>query len=102
MIVVVCHLHGQISRITFWANGKRNPCVDDPFIFCTKSVLFTEKRLRKRENGIKGTCKKNENEFLFGTFRLAKRDYLVRRSIAPENFPLKRPSEPIILQGSDQ
>ena len=32
-----------------------------------------------------------ENEFPFGTFRPKKQDYLFRCSVAPGNFPSKRP-----------
>ena len=34
-----------------------------------------------------------EHEFPFGTFRPEKQDYLVRRSVAPGNFPLEQPEK---------
>ena len=55
-----------------------------------KSVPFTEKRPRRPEYGIKHGYEEMKHDFPWGTFSPEKQDYLFRRSIAPERFPLER------------
>ena len=55
-----------------------------------KSVPFTEKRPIKPEYGIKHGSEEMEHDFPSGTFSPEKQDYLFRRSIATERFPLER------------
>ena len=94
--MVVFYLHGQTGRFTVWANGKQNsglvnfiPELRLPFVQI--GSIHLKKRPRKPGTGIKESSEEMEHEFLFETFRPWKQDYLFRRSVAPENFPLKRP-----------
>jgi len=56
------------------------------FTTCRKSVPFTEKLPRKPETGIKVGFEEMEHEFPFGTSRPEKPEYVLRFSVAPENF----------------
>ena len=56
-------------------------------------IPFTGKRPRRPETGIKDDFEEIEHEVLFGISRPEKQDYLYRCSVAPGNFPLKRPKE---------
>ena len=60
-------------------------------LFVQISFSFSEKRPRRREDGVKDDFEKMEHEFPFGTFRPEKQDYLFRCSVALGNLPLKRP-----------
>ena len=55
-----------------------------------KSFPFTEKRPRRSEYGIKHGSEEIEHDFPLGTYSPEKQDYLFRRFIAPESFPLER------------
>ena len=55
-----------------------------------KSVLFTEKRPRKPETGIKDGFEETEHEFPFGIFRPEKLDYLFKYFVASEKFSQER------------
>lgn len=55
-----------------------------------KSVPFAEKRPRRHEYGIKHGYEEMKHDFPQGTLSPEKQDYLFRRSIAAERFPLER------------
>ena len=88
----------QSSRFTVKADGKQNSrlvnfVLEQRLPFAKISFIY-RKRLGRRETGIKDSFEEVENEFPFGTFRPQKKqDYLIRCSVAPENFPLERPKK---------
>ena len=60
-------VHGlgkMVRKIQDWLISSRNRVY-----YLYKSVLFSEKRPRRREDGVKDDFEKMEHEFPFGTFR---------------------------------
>ena len=76
----------MVRKIQDWLISSRNRVY-----YLYKSVSFSEKRPRRREDGVKDDFEKMEHEFPFGTFRPEKQDYLFRCSVALGNLLLKRP-----------
>ena len=60
-----------------------------PFI-CRHKPSQAKKRTRRPETGIKDGFEEIKHEFLFGTFRAGKQDYLFRCSVASGKFSLER------------
>ena len=78
-------LHGQTIRFMVrWVKGTQSSGLVNlaPNRHLYKSVLFTEKRPRRPETGIKDGFEGMEHEFPFGIFHPEKQDYLFRCSVA--------------------
>ena len=86
----VCANVMQNSGLVNFVPESRLPC-----ICLNKSIPFTAKRARKSgKYWYQSWLWRNmEHEFPFGTFHQEKQDCLFRRSLAPGNFPLKRPEK---------
>ena len=76
----------SVSKSQDWYISSRNGCL--PF---AKITSICQKQPRKADTGIKDGIKGMDNEFLFGALWKGTLDYLLRNSVSPGNFPLKRP-----------
>ena len=90
------YLHEQTGWFTVCANGKQNSAMVK---FVPESHLpFVQINSQKgHENlespGVKDGSEQIEHKFPVGTFLQKKQDCLFRCSLAPGNFPLKRPEK---------
>lgn len=57
-----------------------------------ESVLFTEKRPRRPETGVKDDFEEMDHEFPFGTFSPEKEDNLIRCSVVAGKYPWNDPN----------
>ena len=85
---VIYPFYSQTIRFAVWASGKQNSVLNffpqSRLPFAYKSVSFTEKRAAKTINWYQRWLSRKET-------RPEKQKNLFRHSVAPANFPLKRP-----------
>jgi len=91
---VVCHLPGQTSRSTIWANDKKNSGVvnvipESRLPFVRISSIY-RKTAAKAWNWYQTWFWRNGTQISVWIFNPEKQDYLFRCSVAPGNFPLER------------
>ena len=88
-----------LDRFTFLANSEQNSRLENFLLESCLPLVQISSIFRKngRENlklVSKMALKKwNTNSVQRGTFRPDKQDYLFKRSVAPANFPMKRPKK---------
>ena len=88
---VVYYLHGQTGRFTVWTNsGLINFVVESRLPFVQISFIPIEKRLRRRETGVKDGFEEWNTNFRLEHSVRKKQDYLVRCSVVTGHFPRER------------
>ena len=76
--MIVCYLHGQIGRFTFWEIANKSGLIRP----------ITEKRQRRPETGISDGFEEVEHEFPLGAFRFGKTELPFQNSRCSLKFSI--------------